>query len=587
MSLTIAMRNALSGLSLNQFGMSVISNNISNVNTEGYSRKLVQQISLTANGIGAGVDIRGVTRNVDDSLMRELRTQMSRYGSYDVQSRFLSQVQDKLGTPGSASAINSNIGRFGAAFEALGVDPQSTQSHVDLLSDAQRLARQINDMATSAENLRGSADQEIAVTVTRINELAQTIDSLNTEIVRSGAATTGGQSTADLLDRRDQAIRELSELVDVATYDRSDGRRIVTISSSFTLVGDSAATLAYTPASAIGPGTTFNAITVNGSGNLTTVVNSGKLKSLITTRDTTLQNYLAQLDTLAVTLRDQVNAVHNDGVAFPAPRTLTGTLGGLAGATAFAGTGSTRFAVVDASGNVVSAVSVDLTTAANMTQVLAAINAGLGANGTASINASGQLTITATNAAHGIAINEGTGSVTATTRGFSHHFGLNDYFTGTDNAGLNGDLALSIAVHPTLVSNPSAIARGELNITAAATQSGITPGDGSVAQRLAAVFTSNVSFAAVGGLPAMSVSIADFSAAIIGNNATLTARAESNLQETAVLLDNLDFRASSESGVDIDAELAQMTLLENAYNASAQVIRTVNQLFDELQGIFR
>lgn len=590
MSLTIAMRNALSGLQANQFGLALTSNNISNVNTAGYTKKIMQQVSRSANGIGGGVEIASVVRQVNDALLRELRSQMSRLGSSSVQTDYYESIQNSFGTPGAANAVNANIGRLGASFEALGTNPQNAQSQLDCINDAVRMARQINDMATSTQNLRGQADRDIAAQVNRINELATRIHELNDEIVRSSSSGGGGQSTTDAQDRRDQAVRELSELVDASTYTRADGRMMVVIAGGYNLVSDSPSTLAYTPAAAVSPATTFTAITINGAGDLTGAIRSGKMKSLIEMRDVTLQNYMGQLDTMALALRDRINAVHNDGTSYPAPNSLVGSQAFSGGAgTAFpASTGSVRIAVTDANGAIVRVIDYDLSTApATIGGVAAAINALLGADGSCTINASGQMVITATNGANGIAINENTSNVGGTGRGFSHSFGLNDFLVGTDNTSLQGDLALSLAVHPTLISNPSRVARADLSLTAAATQTGITQGDGSVAQRLAGVFSTQYSFAASGGIPAMTSTIGDFSAAIISYNSSLASRARNDNEVAKNTLDNLDRRASSQSGVSIDEEMSNMVVLQNAYNASAQVIRTVNAMFDQLESILR
>ncbi len=587
MSLTVAMKNALSGLQLNQFGLSVTSNNISNVNTPGYTRKQVQQYSRSANGIGSGVEIGGVTRTVNDALLSELRNQMAKRGLNTTQSNYLDRVTDTFGVPGATNAINANIGRFGASFEALGTTPQSAQNQLNVVNDAVRMARQINDMANSTQNLRGQTDLDIAATVAKINQLAVRISNLNNDIVRGSAAASGGQSVTESQDRRDQAVRELSELVDVSTYNRSDGRMVVVIAGGYNLVSDSASTVAYSPSTAVSPSTTFGAITVNGAGDITSATRSGKLRSLIDLRDTTFPNYMAQLDSMALALRDRVNAAHNDGASFPAQRTLTGTQSGLAAGTVFpASTGAIRIAVTNATGAIVRVIDYNLpTVASTVGAVVTALNTALGVDGTATINASGQIVIQAASASNGIAINENTGQVGTTGQGLSHYFGLNDFFIGADNSSLNGDLALAISVNPTLVSNPSFVSRADLSLTATAGENGITPGDGSVAQRLAGVFSTQYSFGAVGGLPAQNSTIADFSASLIAYNATLTSVARSDKDNAESTLDNLDKRLSSDSGVSIDEEMSNMVLLQNAYNASAQIIKTVNAMFDQLERI--
>lgn len=584
MSLTIAMRNALSGLTLNQFGLAVTSNNISNVNTPGYSRKTVEQVSRVANGIGSGVDIARVSRSVNDTLLRDLRNQMSRLGSSGVNANYLDRMQDSFGKPGSANGINANIGRLGASFEAMGTDPQNAQFQLNAITDAQKMVRQINELANATQNQRAQADQEIASSIAEVNRLAQLIQSLNDEVVRTGTISGGGQSSTDAMDRRDEAIRKLSEYIDVNTYNRQDGRMVVVVAGGFNLVSDSASQLGYTAATAVSPATTFNAITLDGSNNLTSRILNGKLRSLIDMRDTTLQNQMAQLDALALSLRDRLNTQHNRGTSLPARQTLLGNLGGLTNGTAITGTGITRISVVNATGSVVVNADIDLATTATVGDLITAINAALGANGTASL-VGGQLQIQAANAANGIAINENNSSIGG--RGFSSHFGLNDFLTGSDNGTLNGDLALSLSVSSTLVANPGFTSRHLLSMTATAGQTGIAPGDATIAQSLAGVFTTAYSYAATGGLSAMNSTIADYAAAIIGFAAGATDRARNDKEIATSTMDSLNNRLASTSGVSIDEEMSRMVVLENAYNASAKVIQIVNQMFEQLENIIR
>ena len=128
----------------------------------------------------------------------------------------------------------------------------------------------------------------------------------------------------------------------------------------------------------------FDAIDLRGT-DITTEITSGQLGALIKLRDTTLPNLQSELNTLASGVFDQINAVHNDGTAFPPPNTLTGTQTVAAG-DPFAGTGTTRIAVVDANGDLVAPpIELDLTAYATVGAVQTALNAALGANGTASI----------------------------------------------------------------------------------------------------------------------------------------------------------------------------------------------------------
>src|SRR6185437_1351078 len=93
MSLTLALTSAISGLSTAQAGLDVISNNIANVNTEGYTRKIFVPESVVLAGNGAGVQVGDITNNVDQNLMKDLRGQHSATGLLSTQNSYYSRVQ--------------------------------------------------------------------------------------------------------------------------------------------------------------------------------------------------------------------------------------------------------------------------------------------------------------------------------------------------------------------------------------------------------------------------------------------------------------------------------------------------------------
>src|SRR5882672_7714004 len=105
MSLTLALNSAVTGLSTAQAGLDVVSANIANVNTEGYTRKIFNQESLVLAGQGAGVQLGNITRNVDENLLQSVRNANSSVGSLKATSDYLAQVQDTFGTTSTNSSI--------------------------------------------------------------------------------------------------------------------------------------------------------------------------------------------------------------------------------------------------------------------------------------------------------------------------------------------------------------------------------------------------------------------------------------------------------------------------------------------------
>ncbi|MGD9650132.1 MAG: flagellar hook-associated protein FlgK, partial [Dongiaceae bacterium] len=274
MSLTAALRSSLSGLSLAQLGLSVTSNNISNVNTPGYTRKIVEQVSQARSGIGSGVDLGAITRRVNNSLLGEMRTQNSTSYRSQTTSEYFTRLQDLFGRPGATSSLNNQILSLANAFEALGAGPENPQNQINTVTEAVNLTQKINNLGQTIQNLRGETDQEIVTMVGEINALLNHIHDLNHQIV---GTPENSQSFADLEDQRDQALQDLSQYIDVSYFTQADGQFVVLTGASMPLVSNGVFQLAYTPQSAVVPGSTFNAITINGSNDLTNIVQNGKL----------------------------------------------------------------------------------------------------------------------------------------------------------------------------------------------------------------------------------------------------------------------------------------------------------------------
>jgi flagellar hook-associated protein 1 FlgK len=581
MSLDIALNNALTGLKTVQSALQITSNNVTNANTEGYSRKSAQQVSLVLAGQGAGVSITDVTREVNENLIRQLRNNTSLIGQLTANSDYFQRTQQIFGTLTSNSSLTAGLSDLSTAFQALAATPEDPTRQAAAITAAVALAQRFNDASDSIQQLRTEADQDISASVNQINLALSKIADLNDQIATNYATNT---PTADLQDQRDLALNDLSKQMDFTTFTRGNGEVVIVTGGGRVLLDGQAPTLTHTPVAAADPtvaypgaidGINFNGVDITGD------IQSGRLASLIAMRDTTLPNLQTQIDTLATALADQVNAIHNDGTGYPAANTLTGTRT-VAGADPVAGTGTVRIAVVDGSGKLVAApLDLDLTTVATVTDVVNAINAALGANGTASI-VNGKLQIDAANAANGIAINEGTSAIG--TEGFSKYFGLNDLFVNTAGASAAG----GIQVRSDIVSSPALMSRGELSMTAAvAGDTAITSGNNAVAARIVDAFNTSVSFAAAGGLPASTTTFSDYSSQILGLNATAASNATNTLTYQQGLYADLKNRSDSVSGVNIDEEMANLIKLQQNYGAVSRVISVTSTLMDTLLGIVK
>ncbi|MBT5414490.1 MAG: flagellar hook-associated protein FlgK [Rhodospirillaceae bacterium] len=584
MSIGVALQAALSGLQVNQSAIDVTAANIANANTEGYSRKVVSQEAIAVDGRTAGVSIAQIERQVAQFLLRDIRNEMSAVGAAEVTDAFYGRMQDMFGGPGDDRTIGERIAAFAADLESLAATPESFTIRSQLVNAAVDLAQQINETARDIQNLRADTDRDIAQTVVEIDRMLASIHELNVKIVQAKGLD---HASGDLEDQRDLAVANLAEQLDITTFSRNSGEIVVMTGSGIPLVNHQAADVTYPPigivdASVVYPGG-FSAISVNGT-DITTGLRSGRLAALVDMRDNALPAFNAELDSLTARLRDEVNALHNQGTGWPPPNELTGTQSFSGGAgTAVAGTGTVRIAVTAADQSFAALpLDLDLSTTATLGDVVIAVNTALAGVATAALNADDQLVLTATNPDHGIAIGEGDSQIGG--RGFAHHFGLNDLFLGA----ATGSASSSFAVRPTIAQQPGRLGAALLSDIASGSitvgQTGaVASGDNRNAQALAAKFDERLTFTAAGGLPTTAATLSDYGAEILSRNAAQAANASADLSFRNSVADGLKLKADSFSGVNVDEELANLIVFQNAYSAAARIVSTLQEMFRILE----
>lgn len=457
MSLTLSLRAALSGITATQTALQTVSSNIVNATTPGYTRKTVEFQTRTVNGVGAGVEIARVGRDVDEFLIGQVRTSTSAVGALQVRDEFLRQIESFFGTPADDSTITTGLSNLRNALEALATTPESDANRFTVINEARKLTTLFNDLSGAAQNLRLEADQEIGRVADILDEQFELVAELNLKITRANALD---QPDGDLRDQRDRALAAIAEQMDIRTTENSEGQVTIFTAGGRTVVtggiaedmshlsiSHANASVGYIePGDADYPGGIQGLFigtpdTTNGSNDITGEIRDGRLKGLIDIRDEVLPNLQAELDRLASVLTTEINKVHNQGTALPPPSSLTGTQQ-FAGTDVLSMSGSVRVAVLDQDdGTVVETQDIALAGITTAADLVTALNTALAGNATASLDASGHLIIAADAAGNGIAINEMDSAVAVVggeTRGLSHYFGLNDVFTAnTDNSDYN------------------------------------------------------------------------------------------------------------------------------------------------------
>jgi flagellar hook-associated protein 1 FlgK len=357
--ITQALRAAQSGLLANQTALNIVSQNVANVNTVGYSRKIIQQQSVVLAGQGAGVSIADFTRVVDGGLIKSIRLELAGFNSAAVQESYYGRLQETFGTPDDNTSIAHILAEFQEAAELLAVSPDRILEQSEVVRQAEAAVEKFAAMSRTIQDLRLQADQQIADIVTEMNELTAAIDQLNDDIIRFSST---GNDTTDLEDQRDNKIDRLAELVDIRYFSRNDGDVVVFTSSGLTLVDTIPPTITHTAAAAMSATSTVASGQIDGIyvgeqlaiNDLTTQARGGQIAGLLEMRDDILPNLQSQLDELAAQLRDQVNLVHNRGVPYPGHQTLSGeTIFALPGEQTIALGGSDDVAIVltDSEGN--------------------------------------------------------------------------------------------------------------------------------------------------------------------------------------------------------------------------------------------
>ncbi len=369
MTLTLALNTAVSGLNISQKALAVISNNIANANTEGYSRQIVEVSAKYLDGQIAGAGIDDITRRVDKYLQNSVRTQSSIVGRTSTLTDYMERVQTLMGNPGDDNSIDEYVSNFLTSLQSLAETPDRTSNREQAVNNAEVLAREISGLADHLQVLRKEADSDISNTVEDVNRTLSSLAAINTAINRASAL---GNPTSGLLDKRDQALKELSQYMDISTYTQETGEVFVYTDSGVALLDKNVYQLQYNEAGAQSvfddnqrtnavqavlydengevSNTPQDIISAGNRDSVTSALKQGKLQALHELRDQLIPDILSQMDEFAATLRDTFNEIHNQGSSYPGTDTLTGTRE-VASTDAYNWSGSVRIAVLDQDGN--------------------------------------------------------------------------------------------------------------------------------------------------------------------------------------------------------------------------------------------
>lgn len=308
---------AISGLKLSQLALSVTGQNIVNANTEGYSRQSITAVTTasqqtTAGYVGTGVAVTDIFRNTQQYLVDQVGRDISVLSNFDTYLSNISQTDNLLANPNSSIA-GSMENFFGALNEAAN-DPASLLGRQLLLTQTQLLTQSFQSMESKLKSQNTSINVQFDTLASRISSLAEDVAKLN-QAIGNTVSVSGAQLPNDLLDKRDQLVRDLSALVDVTVTQQGDQTIDVFIAEGQGLV---IGTTARQVISAAGTAETNQRELVFVSGStarvITSQVSGGEIGGLARFREEALDPALSALGRIALAVADGINKQQKLGI---------------------------------------------------------------------------------------------------------------------------------------------------------------------------------------------------------------------------------------------------------------------------------
>ncbi|MCA0399609.1 MAG: flagellar hook-associated protein FlgK [Proteobacteria bacterium] len=328
MGLFSALQNAVSGLTINQSQMSLISRNIANAGTVGYSRRVMTTKETSALGINAGaVREVSVDRVLDDLLQKQMRLEAGGAAYSAVRADYLKRVDTLFGQPGSAAGLNTIYSKFSTAIQQLAGDPASPTMRLNALSQAQSLAAGLNSLSENIQLMRGEIEARIADNVAEVNGLLDGIE----QTTRKLNETFDSATRAGLLDERDKYVDQLSTHFDLRAFDNGAGNfNIYTSGGGPLFIEGRKLRLQFDERFAVSPDSLYNQnAAISGLGHLMIsdpvggavdlnrngLIKSGSFAALFDLRDRALVETQAQLDEFAAAVTTSLGDQTVAGVA--------------------------------------------------------------------------------------------------------------------------------------------------------------------------------------------------------------------------------------------------------------------------------
>lgn len=341
-SLNVAYR----GLMAAQVGLDVVNHNISNANTEGYSRQRVtfqaspaftnpsMTNTLQGGQIGMGVQLEGVLRVKNQYLDTQIQKQSGFNGYFNEAAETLDQLEDILGAT-TGNSINDSIQDLFDSFQELSLNPESIPARNAVLQQAEQLLTQFQSkgqlIADLQKSLVGDATNAASISSSKLSTMVSTVNTKLTELAAINGEiitiTGAGGVPNDLYDQRDLLLEEISQYVDFDASIGANGVVDVSIAGQSMVAGrklnDTLEVIANAGPSPAPESVPSIVRTVNGTHDILNTaapnaITTGSIKAIVDvsgakTTETNLYGTLTNLDTLLKTIASEVNTLQTGG----------------------------------------------------------------------------------------------------------------------------------------------------------------------------------------------------------------------------------------------------------------------------------
>jgi flagellar hook-associated protein 1 FlgK len=300
------MENSKRGVQANRNALEVTSENIANVNTPNYSRRLATFTDMTATSAKFGTLTNSsvskeLSRQRNDFVDAQYLTQNPSLAKYTTDTELFTQIEDIFAEPGE-SGISEHLNEFWSAWGDLSNDPESESARMVVVDKAVALEKAFNRVNSELIDLKENIATNLQGNIETINNKLNALADINTEI--------SANNSDALMDERDKLVSELSEFFEIQTYEGKHGEITISTAGQILVSNEKANELVVFTEN-VGNDYSLNVKIKNGTNKID--IQSGEIGSMLSVANENIPDYNTRLDNVAINLSNEVNKIHEKG----------------------------------------------------------------------------------------------------------------------------------------------------------------------------------------------------------------------------------------------------------------------------------